>query len=270
MTFVTAVAFGLAPALRTLRDADAERAARGVARGHSAGSDRLRSGLVVAEVTVCVVLLISSGLLIRALGRLQSVDPGFDPAGVVTLRTSLPYPKYANTPRRAQFYSSGLGEVKALPGVTGAAYTSGLPMVMTGGIWSIQAEGQPVAPGDEDTSSIRYVTPGYFATLGIRLLKGRDVAEADTGAAPQAAVVSESFAERYWPGQDPLGRRFHFGLLGSTDGRSLGAFQDRTVVGVAGDVKVRGIERKSEPQVYLPYLQQPDASMATTRPRTSR
>ena len=140
-------------------------------------------------------------------------------------------------------------------------------MVMTGGIWSIRAEGQPVAPGDEGTSSIRYVTPGYFATLGIRLLKGRDVAEADTGTALQVAVVSESFAERYWPGQDPLGRRFHFGLLGSTDGRSLGAFQDRTVVGVAGDVKVRGIERNSEPQVYLPYLQQPDASMGYYAPK---
>ena len=220
MTFVTAVGFGLAPALRTLRDADASGLREGSRAGFSGGSDRLRSGLVVAEVTVCVVLLISSGLLIRALGRLQSVDPGFDPAGVVTLRTSLPYPKYAGSARRAQFYSSVLEEVKALPQVTGAAYTSGLPMVMTGGIWSIQAEGQPVAPGDEATASLRYVTPGYFATLGIRLLEGRDVAEADTGAALQAAVVSESFAERYWPGQDPLGRRFHFGLLGSNGGGS--------------------------------------------------
>ena len=119
MTLVTAVGFGLAPALRTLRDADASGLREGSRAGFSGGSDRLRSGLVVAEVTVCVVLLISSGLLIRALGRLQSVDPGFDPAGVVTLRTSLPYPKYASTARRAQFYSSVLEEVKALPGVDG-------------------------------------------------------------------------------------------------------------------------------------------------------
>ena len=140
-------------------------------------------------------------------------------------------------------------------------------MVMTGGIWSIQAEGQPVAPGDEATASLRYVTPGYFATLGIRLLEGRDVAEADTGAALQAAVVSESFAERYWPGQDPLGRRFHFGLLGSTGGGTSAPFQDRTVVGVAADVKVRGLERKSEPQVYLPYRQQPDDTMSYYAPK---
>ncbi len=103
MTFVTATLFGLAPALRTLRDADAGGLREGSRAGTSPASDRLRSGLVVAEVTVCVVLLISSGLLIRALGRLQSVDPGFDPAAVVTLRTSLPYPKYANTLRRAEF-----------------------------------------------------------------------------------------------------------------------------------------------------------------------
>lgn len=267
MTLVTAVGFGLAPALRTLRDADAGGLREGSRAGTTSGSDWLRSGLVVAEVTVCVVLLISSGLLLRALGRLHSVDPGFDPAGTLTLRTSLPYPKYANTQRRAQFYGAVLEKVRALPGVTGAAYTSGLPMVMTGGIWSIRAEGQPVAPGDEDPSSIRYVTPGYFATLGIPLLKGRDVAEADTGAALQAAVVSESFAERYWPGQDPLGRRFHFGLLGSTDGGSGDSFQNRTVVGVAGEVKVRGIERESEPQVYLPYRQQPDAAMGWYAPK---
>ncbi|HEY6548552.1 MAG TPA: ABC transporter permease, partial [Vicinamibacteria bacterium] len=271
MTLVTAVGFGLAPALRTLRDADGDGLREGARAGTGAHTDRLRSGLVVAEVTICVVLLISSGLLIRALGRLQGVDPGFDPSGVLTVRTSLPFPKYASTQRRGQFYATVLDDVRALPGVTGAAYTSFLPMVMRGGIWVIQAEGQPVAPGDEGTASVRYVTPGYFATLGIRLLKGRDVAEADTAGSLQAAVVSQSFAERYWAGQDPLGRRFHFGLLGGAEGRSLGSglgtFQDRTVVGVAADVKVRGIERESEPQVYLPYLQQPDDAMSWYAPK---
>jgi predicted permease len=221
----------------------------------------------MAEVTVSVVLLISSGLLIRALWRLQTVDPGFRSEGVATLRTSLPRPKYERSAARAQFYSSVLEDARALPGVQGAAYTSGLPMVMRGGIWVIQAEGQPVQPGDESTASMRFVSPGFFATLGIPLRRGRDVSESDSATSLSAAVVSESFAQRYWPGQDPLGRRFHFGLLGGNASAATESFQERTVVGVVGDVKVRGLERTNEPQVYMPYLQQPDGAMSFYAPK---
>ncbi len=267
MTLVTAIGFGLVPALRTLRDVDASGLREGSRAGTGGGKERLRSALVMAEVTVSVVLLISSGLLIRALWRLQAVDPGFRREDVVTLRTSLPMPKYERTATRAQFYSSVLEDVRALPGVLGAAYTSGLPMVMRGGIWVIQAEGQPVQPGDESTASLRFVSPGFFATLGIPIRRGRDVSESDTAAALSAAVVSESFAHRYWPGQDPLGRRFHFGLLGGNALTATSSFQERTVVGVVGDVKVRGIERTNEPQVYMPYLQQPDGAMSYYAPK---
>jgi predicted permease len=157
--------------------------------------------------------------------------------------------------------------VRALPGVESAAYTSFLPMVMGGGIWTIEAEGRPSRPEDARTASVRYLTPGYFATLGIPLRLGRDVSASDTAAAPQVAVVSESFASRYWPGENPIGRRFRFGLLGGGAITTIGDFQNRTIVGVAGDVKVRGVERRSEPQVYLPYRQQPDDAMGFYTPQ---
>jgi putative ABC transport system permease protein len=266
MTLVTAVGFGLVPALRVFRDTDPS----GLREGSRSGigrKERLRSALVVAEVTVCMVLLISSGLLIRALLRVQAVDPGFRSEGVLTLRTWLPLPKYEETARRARFYEAVLADVRALPGVKGAGYISYLPLTMRGGIWGIEAEGQPAERGDESTASIRYVTPGLFGALGIPVLRGREVSEVDTEGALSAAVVSESFAARYWPGQDPLGRRFRFGLLGGTRLSTIGSFQDRTVVGVVGDVRVRGLERESEPQVYLPYRQAPGGAMSWYTPK---
>jgi predicted permease len=264
MTVVTALGFGLAPAFRGLRDADAEGLREGSRAGTGRDRERLRSALVVAEVAVSIVLLVSAGLLLRALARLQDVDPGFRSEGVLTARTWLPLPAYEPTERRAQFYRSVLEGVRSLPGITGAAYISFLPMVMRGGIWSIETEGQN-SPG-QHTASLRFVTPGFFDVMRIPIQRGRDVSESDTGQALPVAVVSASFAERHWPGQDPLGRRFHFGLLGSGKTR-LGPFQDRTVVGVVGDIRVRGLERASEPQVYLPYRQVPDGAMIWFAPK---
>ncbi len=266
MTLVTAVGFALAPALRALADGGTVGLREG-ARAGTSGRERLRSLLVVAEVTVSVVLLVSSGLLLRALLRVQATSPGFEPAGVMTLRTTLPMPKYQALAARNAFCASVLDEVRALPGVTSAAYTSFLPIVMGGGIWRIEAEGHAARPGEGQTASVRYLTPGYFGTLGIPVRRGRDVSETDTAAGLQVAVVSESFVARYWPGQDPIGRRFRFGLLGGGTISVIGAFQDRTVVGVVGDVKVRGLERRSEPQVYLPYRQQPENAMGFYTPQ---
>ena len=266
MTLVTALGFGLAPVLRGLGDGAAQSLREG-SRTLVGGRERLRSSLVVAEVAVSVVLLVSSGLLIRALVRVQSVDPGFQPAGVVTLRTALPMPKYQSVDKRAAFHAGVLEQVRALPGVASAAYISALPMVMTGGIWQIEAEGHPNQPGDERFASMRYVTPGYFRTLGIPIIAGRDVSDADTAGALQVAVVSRSFVERYWPGQNAIGRRFRFGLLGGETITAARPFQDRTIVGVVGDVKVRGLERRSEPQAYLPHRQQPEDAMGWYTPQ---
>jgi len=269
LTAATGIGFGLVPALRACRSADLAGLKEGGARAGGGRSERLRTALVMVEVAVSVVLLISSGLLIRALWRLQATDPGFRAQGVLTLRTALPIeplttstspaaPKYAATARRADFYRRVLAGVRALPGVTSAAYASFLPMVHTGGIWPVSLEGQPLQREGSRVASLRFVTPGYFATMGIALRRGREVSEADAEDRPFVAVVSDSFVRRYWPDQEPLGRHFQF------------AFRERTVVGVVGDVRVRGLDRggkPSEPQVYLPYLQVPDGALTYYAPK---
>ena len=247
ITGLTGLGFGVFPAARACRQSGF-RALRDGARAGGGRKERLRSVLVIAEVTASVVLLVSAGLLVRALWRIEATDPGFRTDGVLTLRTALPWPKYDQTARRAGFYTQVLSAVRALPGVSSAAYISFLPMVMRGGIWPVIPNGNTVdlQRSGAHTASLRFVTPGFFATLGIPFHRGRDVAEADSMDAPFVAVVSESFVRRYWPDQDPLGRHFTM------------AFHDRMVVGVVGDIRVRGLERNSEPQVYLPYRQVPD------------
>src|SRR5262249_36956517 len=155
-----------------------------------------------------VVLLVASGLLTRAIGRLQALEPGFTTDHVLALRTALPQNRYLVTQTRAQYYARVLEQVRSLPGVRSAAYATGLPMSMRGGIWSATVAGEAPERADEDNVSLRYVTPQYFATLGVGLRQGRDIADADTRAAPNVAVVSESFVRRHWPGRDPLGLRF--------------------------------------------------------------
>jgi putative ABC transport system permease protein len=255
ITGLTSLGFGLLPAFRASGGSDVS-ALRESARGDVGGRrERLRSALVIVEVTMSVALLLTAGLLIRALARLNATDPGFRADGVVTLGTALPMPKYQGAERRVQFYQKVLTGVKALPGVENAAYISFLPMTLRGGIWPVSTDGRPQDRAGNHTASLRFVTPGFFATLGIPVRAGRDVAESDTRASLFAAVVSESFAKQFWPGEYPLGKRFNF------------AFFDRTVVGVVGDVRVRGLERMSEPQVYLPYKQVPDGGVSFYQPK---
>jgi len=253
---LTGIAFGVLPAVRACRQADFG-ALREGARAGGGRKERLRSALVIAEVTASVVLLVSAGLLVRALLRIEGTDPGFRTGGVLTLQTALPTPKYDQTARRAGFYTQVLSGVRALPGVSSAGYISFLPMVMRGGIWPVVVNGEAIdlQRSGAHTASLRYVTPGFFATMGIPLERGRDVSESDSVDAPFAAVVSASFGRRYWPDQDPLGRHFTI------------AFHDRMVVGVVGDIRVRGLERNSEPQVYLPYRQVPDGWLTFYEPK---
>ena len=250
-TAITGLGFGVVPALRAGR-----RASLDVLRGGRAGLHRRRrrSVLVAVEVAACVVLLVSCGLLIRATMRVQSVDSGFRPEDVLTLRTVLPKPEYASAEKREQFYRAVLSEVRRLPGVQAAAYTSGLPMVLTGGITRVVLPGQEIRRDGDYIVSRRYVTPQFFSALGIPLVAGRDLEDADASRG-RVAVVSRSFAERYWPGEDPLGRSF--------------LFQDgpRVVVGVVGDIRVRGLERTSEPQMYLPSSHIGDTPLAFHDPK---
>ena len=243
LTLVTGIAFGVGPAWRMGRGADLS----GLREGSRAGGgrkERLRSALVMAEIMASVVLLVSAGMLMRALWRVQATAPGFRADGVLTMRTALPTPKYAADAARERFYASVLSEVRRLPGVESAAYTSFLPMTMGGGIWPVSIKGENLERAGGDVASMRFTTPGFFKTLRIPLLQGREPADSDTSSTPLVAVVSQSFVRKYWPDGNAIGRHFLF------------AFSDRVVVGVAADIRVRGLEQDSEPQVYLPYKQQ--------------
>src|SRR5262249_11958161 len=184
-----------------------------------------------------------------------ATDPGFRAENVLTLRTALPLPKYEKTDARVRLYRGVLAEIRRLPGVASAAYVTGLPMSMRGGIWGVTLEGEAEDKNQAGGVSRRYLTPEYFGTMGIPLRAGRDVADTDTFSTPFVAVVSESFAKRHWPGQNPIGKRFKI------------AVDMRTVVGVVGDIRVRGLERASEPQVYLPATQVKDQNIISYVPK---
>jgi putative ABC transport system permease protein len=252
---LTGFGFGIAPALR----AGGARGLAALRDGTRAGGgrrQRIRGVLVAIEVMASVVLLVSSGLLMRAMWRLQSEPTGFTTSNVLTLRTALPMPRYADPRTRQPFFASVLTDIRALPGVTSAAYVTGLPMVMRGGIWSIAVNGHESIRADAtNNASLRFVTPQFFSTLRIPIKKGRDVAETDRADHPFVAVVSESFAKRYWPAENPIGKHFQV------------AMHDREVAGVVGDIRVRGLEQQSEPQLYLPYGQVDSGSVVFYTPK---
>jgi predicted permease len=253
-TVLTTLGFGLLPALRVGRSGFS--ALREGNQGGTGRKQRVRAVLVTVEVALSVALLIVSGLLMRAVLRVQAVDPGFVSREVLTLRTALPRPKYDHPARRGQYYVRVLADVRALPGVQSAAFISGLPMVTTGLVTGVEIPGQsaPSRRGDGIVSH-RWVTSQFFSAMGIPLRHGRDIEDTDTADRAWVAVVSASFVDRYWPGQNPIGKTF----------RHRG--QTRTVVGVVGDVKVRGLERTSEPQMYLPATQIAEASPAVFDPK---
>ena len=265
LTVATGVGFSLLPSLRLSRASGLDALRDSARTGSGRSAERARAAMVVVQVAISVVLLVASGLLVHALWRVQQVHPGFTTDGVLTLRTGLPMPAYQSAARREAFFGRVLGETRALPGVQGAAYISYLPMVMRGGIWPVTPEGVAADPAEQRTVSLRLVTPDFFRTLDIPLRSGRDFAEGDARdpsapvvqgqpiAAP--AIVSESFAREHLGGAEALGRRFAI------------AFFEATIVGVVGDVRVRGLERTSEPQVYLPSAVVPDNALTFYTPR---
>lgn len=254
-TLITGLLFGVLPCWRACRGSvtDALRERQTSIRHR----EPFRTALVVSQVAMSIVLIVCAGLLTRALLRVQAVDAGFVADRVLTMRTALPPSRYPTTVAKVQFYDRVRAAVKAMPGVEAVAYSSSAPMVMRGGVWPVglpelKARG---ADPDEHRAILRFVTPDYFRVLGVPLLQGRDIAQSDTGQARFVAVVSESFAKRYWPNGDALGRTFTF------------AFFERTIVGVVGDVRMRGLEQISEPQVYLSYQQVPDGGLPFYAPK---
>jgi predicted permease len=242
-TALTGLGFGLIPAAVVGRTGFG--ALREGTRGGAGRRQRLRSILVTVEVAVSVVLLVVSGLLIRAVWKVQGVDPGFASERVLALRTWLSPSRSADSVRRTEFYDRVLTGVQSLPGVRAAAYTTGLPMVLTGGIAGVEIPGIEPRHRRTDGVSLRYVTPEFFTALGIPVVQGRAIEDGDRAGGLRVAVVSESFVKAYWPDHNPLGETFRV--------RGL----EPTVVGVVRDIKVRGLERTNEPQLYMSAAQAP-------------
>lgn len=250
VSIATGVIFGLAPAVQALRFNQIDTLKEGGRDAATGGSGkRLRSLLVMSEVAVSLVLLIGAGLLINSFLRLRNVDPGFRADNLLTMKIVLPEPKYAEVARRSAFYTDVVQRVQALAGVRSAAVTTNLPLYRQGNSISIAIEGRPdPPPGQEAIIVTRIISPGYFDTMSIPLLRGRQFTEQDMPTSPRAVVISETMARRFWPGEEAVGKRIGAGRI-RTDADWI------QVVGVVKDVRQFELTADPKPQMYLTYRQ---------------
>jgi len=245
-------AFGLAPALHST-SADFQSQLKDGARTAGAGvrQQRWRALLAAAEVSLALVLLVGAGLMMKSLYRLLSVDPGFHAPHVLTMRMSLNTDQYQKDPAVLAFWDRLLPGVRALPGVESAALGTNIPLTDQHWRTDITIEGLPIPqPGSFPHPDIHIVTPGYFGTLGVRLLQGRDFVEADTADTPRVALINSQLAARFYPGQNPVGKRFIFGRPSGNSSKRL-----TTIVGVVSDTRLYGIANPARLEVYVPLRQ---------------
>ena len=246
---VSAVLAGLIPALQASRRKIVDHLREGTRAGSGVTSRRTRNALVAAEVALAVVLLTGAGLLIRTLWTMQRAERGFDANNVAMMTVSVPSASYATPADVRSFYVRLLERVRAVPGVTSAATGTGVlqPLVTNSGVYSI--EGKPLPPPEERVEyPLEVVSPGYFETVGMQIIRGRGFSEADHTDATPAVIVNETFARQAWPEQDPLGRRIRGG-----DDSSQSPWL--TVVGVIRDAHRSEVTRAIRPEIYLSALQ---------------
>jgi putative ABC transport system permease protein len=253
LSLFTGVFFGVAPALHATHTDLIESLKEG-GRTSSAGAarNRLRSSLVVSEVALALVLLASSGLLVRTLLRLREVNPGFNPANLLTMNVHLSTAKYPDGPHQVAFYNQMIDRIQALPGVKSAGVVQVLPMGGNFDGRGIQIADRPVLPGQEFSTPTYIATPGYLRTLEILLRQGRLFTEHDDATGEKVVLVNKAFARQIWPGENPLGKQIRFPGRGGWENQPW-----RTVVGVVGDVKQSRLDGPDETQLYVPEAQFP-------------
>jgi putative ABC transport system permease protein len=248
VSLLASLLVGVAPALKASRP-DMQQVLREESRS-SGGVRRRRLSrtIATAEIALALVLLVAAGLLLRSFVRLQQVDLGFSPANLLTVRMALPQARYGSAPQVAAFYQELDERVRREPGVTTAAIASHAPLAGSGFNISMTIERRPRPARVEDLPMVflRFVSPDYFPTLGIRVARGRNFNSADRANAPAVAIVNETAARRYWPDADPLGSRFRL------DDDREGVVE---VVGVVPDVKHFGLAQSTEPEVFVPLPQ---------------
>ncbi|HEY6332986.1 MAG TPA: ABC transporter permease, partial [Blastocatellia bacterium] len=254
VSLLAALIFGLAPAFQGSRTELTESVKEG-GRSSSVGRSRYQEILVTAEVALAVVLLVGAGLLLRSFMRLAEVATGFDANNVMTLGLSLPQSRYPKPESKTVFVDNILAKIRAVPGVTDASVISRLPLSSGSSTRGVQIEGRTYPPNNQaEPVSPDYgvISPGYFVTMHIPLLAGRDFTGHDDASNAKVAIVSKAAADTYWPNEDPVGRRMTI---------ENGAVQ---VVGVVGDVRQHQIIRAIRPCVYVPYPQDPWPSFTVT------
>ncbi|HSL69475.1 MAG TPA: ABC transporter permease [Longimicrobiales bacterium] len=237
---------GSAPAVDLSRVNLVAAMAAGGRGGGASVRKRLRHVLVVTQTALSVVLLIGAGLLLRSFLELRRIDLGFDPGHALTFRVSLPSASYPEPLQIAAFYRQLTDRLEAVPGVRSAAAVRVLPLTNTIGDWSITIENKPKAPGTNPNGDWQVVTPGYFETVDVRLLRCRFFTDADDENAPVVAVIDQNMAARYWPGEDALGKRFQLG-----DGGRPWA----TIVGITQPVRHNAVVEEPRTEMYLPHAQ---------------
>jgi predicted permease len=254
LAVLTGLLFGLAPALRAYQLGLQAGMREGMHGSATRSSSRLNNLLVAAQFTLCLVLLIGAGLLLKSFQRMLSVSPGFQPEQVLSMRLALPRTKYAQAEQSIQFFDSLLERVRALPGVRSAGTVDLLPFNGRTADGFVVEGHEPEPGGVAPNAQNRAVSPGYFQTLEIPLLGGRDFLHTDRADSPPVAIVDETLARRYWPDGDAVGKRIRF------------AWSDQwmTIVGVAAGVKNRDLKVAMEPHFYYPHAQDGSREMYLT------
>lgn len=240
---------GVLPALRLAKGNVNQALKQGLGRTDaSSGSQRTRGVLVVAEVALSLILLIGAGLMIRSLHHLQSVAPGFDSHGVLTMTAAVSRSKFPEPQQQIQFFDQALQRVRSLPGVESAGVIDDVPLDNGGSHQPIQIEGQPVVSlAEQPEVDVRLTSPGYMRSMRIPVLRGRDFNEQDVVGRPSSILISQSMAQQFWPGQDPIGKRLTL---------SFSPEHVREVVGVVGDVKLDGLDQqRPSTALYVPLGQ---------------
>ena len=249
----TGIVFGLIPAIHSSRTELTESLKEG-GRGSGEGArrNRTRGFLVVSELAVAVVLLVGAGLLLQSLWRLQQVRSGLNPINVLTFSVALPDIKYEGE-KQSRFYEDLVAHLKLMPGVQSASNVIPLPLSGDRFGISFQIDGRPVARKDEPSADFFSVGVDYFRTMGIPIVKGRDFNDRDQHKTNPVIVVTESFARKFFPGEDPLGRRIQPGLNTFDNEHST----MREIVGVVGDIRNRSLNTEPTPAYYVPQTQTP-------------
>ena len=257
VTMITGVICGLIPALQAssvqpgeaLKDGG--RGTQGGARGR-----RLLGALVVSEVALALVLLIGAGLLLRSFHRLSKIDPGFQTDNLITLRTVLPGTKYPGPEPRRAFYDEVLRRVEDLPGVESVGIISFIPLSFSGINFAFTVEGRsPVSDMKLPLAVYRVISPDYFSTMRIPILRGRSFDQHDTADAPSVVVINRSLAEQFWPGEEAIGKRLKVGPADSPNPWA-------TIIGVVGDVRQVGLQGEQSLEMYATYKQDPRGFVA--------